>query len=126
MIFISVDKLKAVKSPLTYAAKMTSKRMRCIVLFSWTHAVIFTIILVVFIDIGYNQTRGDCAIIGENKKVVATVIGVTHVTIPFVLLLVFYYKLMKFLRRHNQQMLHVAATQAAQERRRRNMFNQGK
>ena len=126
MVFMSVDKLKAIKSPLTYTAKMTTKRMRYIVLFTWAHAVIFTIILVVFIEVGYNQTRGDCVIVGENQNVVLAVIGVTHVSIPFVLLLAFYCKLMKFLRRHNRQMLQVAATQAVQEGRRRNMVNQGK
>ena len=125
MVFMSVDKLKAVKSPLRYAAKMTKKRMRYIVLFTWVHAVIFAIILVAFIEVGYNQTRGDCAIVGENQNVVSAVIGVTHVAIPFVLLLVFYCKLMKYLRRHNRQMLRLATTQA-QQGRRRNMFNRGK
>ena len=126
MVFMSVDKLKAVKSPLTYAAKMTRKRMKYIVLFTWAHAVTFTIILVVFTEVGYNKTRGECAIVGENQKVVLAIIGVTHVTIPFMLLLLFYCKLMKFLRRHNRQMLQAAVTEDVQEGRRRNMVNQGK
>ncbi len=125
MVFMSVDRLNAVKSPIKYAAKMTTTRARRIILFIWAHAVIFTIILAVFIQFGYNRTRMDCAIIGENQNVVLAVIGVTCVTLPFLLLVVFYYKLMRFLRKHNREMFLAASTQTMQEGRRRNMVNQG-
>lgn len=123
MVFMSVDRLCAVKSPLKYATKITTKRIKCIILFTWTHATIFTIILAVFIQ--YNRTRGQCAIVGENQNVMLAVIGATHVAIPFVLLTGFYYKLMRFLKRHNRQMFQAAAAQAIEEGRRRNMLNQG-
>jgi hypothetical protein len=125
MVFMSVDRLCAVKSPLKYATKMTTKRLKCIILFTWAHATIFTIILAVFIQFGYNRTRGQCAIVGENQNVMLAVIGATHVAIPFVLLIGFHYKLMRFLKRHNRQMFQAAAAQAIEEGRRRNMLNQG-
>ena len=118
---MSVDRYLAVKSMLRYSRIITKKR---VVVFTWIHAVIFgSIIGPVLIRFEYNYRVGACGMVFHDRIVILTLIAIIYCVAPFLIIVVFNYKMVMHLRHHNRRILHRAEDQTISAR--RNSARQG-
>ena len=102
MIFISVDRYYAVRAPLSYKFKISRNRIAYMITYTWIHACGFTFGFGFTLGFGYNPQSGVCGILWDKNMVVSGVGAVTHIVVPFFLLLGLNVNLVVCLRRQNQ------------------------
>ena len=121
---MSVDRYLAVKSMLKYATIMTRKRVVGVVVFTWIHAVIFgSTIGPYVVRFEYNYRVGACGMVFDDRVVTLTLIAMIYCVAPFVIIVVFNYKMVMNLRHHNRRILHGAEDQTINAR--KNSARQG-
>ena len=121
---MSVDRYLAVKSMLRYSRIITKKRVVGVVVFTWIHAVIFGSIIGPFlIRFEYNYRVGACGMVFHDRIVILTLIAIIYCVAPFLIIVVFNYKMVMHLRHHNRRILHRAEDQTISAR--RNSARQG-
>ena len=114
---MSVDRYLAVKSMLRYATIMTRKRVVGVVVFTWIHAVIFGSTIGPFVvRFEYNYRVGACGMVFDDRVVTLTLIAIIYCIAPFVIIVVFNYKMIMNLRHHNRRILHGAEDQTIDAR----------
>ena len=121
---MSVDRYLAVKSMHRYATIMTRKRVAGVVVFTWMHAVIFgSTIGPYVVRFEYNYRVGACGMVFDDRVVTLTLIAIIYCIAPFVIIVVFNYKMVMNLRHHNRRILHGAEDQTINAR--KNSARQG-
>lgn len=102
MLFISVDRYFAIHTPLTYKFKLRGKRIAYMVTYTWLHAAAFVCGFGLILGIGFNTQIGICGILWDSNMAVSTVGAITHIVLPFFLLLVLNINLVMSLRHQNR------------------------
>ena len=102
MLFISIDRYYAIHTPLTYKFKLRGKRIAYMVTYSWLHAAAFVCGFGLILGIGFNTQIGICGILWDTNMAVSTVGAITHIVLPFFLLLGLNMNLVMSLRHQNR------------------------
>lgn len=102
MVCISIDRLYAIRLPLSYRSKMTAKRIAAMIGFTWVHAATFAFVFGFANGIGHNEVSVECGILWtEIHMAIAILVAITHIVLPFVLLALLNYNLVVGLRKQN-------------------------
>ncbi|XP_028410128.1 trace amine-associated receptor 7f-like [Dendronephthya gigantea] len=125
MIFISVDRYYAIRAPFKYKFMMGRSRIACMVGYSWLHSVAFIAGFGCTLGVGYDAHLGVCGVLWNNNMIVSSVAAVTHILLPFFLLLALNINLVVSLRNQNRTAVNnldyrqgqIWKTRQAQERR---------
>ena len=105
MVCISVDRFYAIRAPLKYKSKMTAKCIGAMIIYTWLHATTFSFIFTFVIGIGYNEQSATCSIVWDDHFEVSVFVAITHILLPFVLLIFLNYNLVISLRKQNRNLV---------------------
>ena len=106
MLFISVDRYYAIHTPLTYKFKLRGKRIAYMVTYTWLHAAAFVCGFGLALGVGFNTQIGICGILWDNNMAVSTAGAVTHIVLPFFLLLALNINFVVSLRHQNRNVVN--------------------
>jgi hypothetical protein len=106
MVFISVDRCYAIRAPLKYKSKMTGKCIVAMVIYTWLHATTFSFVFGFVIGVGYNKQSAACSIVWDDHFGVSVFVAITHIVLPFVLLMVLNWSLVTSLRKQNRNLMN--------------------
>lgn len=105
MVCISIDRLYAIRAPLKYKTRMTGKCIGLMIIYTWLHAALFSLIFGLIIGIGYNDLSAACSIVWNDHLGVSVFVAATHIVLPFVLLTVLNLNLVASLRKQNRNLM---------------------
>lgn len=126
LVCISVDRFYAVRFMLRYQSIMTRKRVAVMIAFIWLHSTIFVLIIGPFaIEVDYNPRLGICGIIFDDRMKMLILIALVYAIIPFVIVVIFNYKMAMCLWRHNRRMTTTGAIHPTDERNGRTRRREG-
>ena len=102
MICVSVDRYYAIRAPLSYKFKISGNRIAYMITYTWFHAAAFVFGFGFSLGIGFNPQMGVCGILWDNSTTVSGVGAITHIVLPFFLLLGLNINLVVSLKRQNR------------------------
>ncbi|CAB3991809.1 trace amine-associated receptor 7d-like [Paramuricea clavata] len=102
MICVSVDRYYAIRAPLSYKFKISGNRIAYMITYTWFHAGAFVFGFGFSLGIGFNPQMGVCGILWDNNMTVSGVGAITHIVLPFFLLLGLNINLVVSLKRQNR------------------------
>lgn len=104
MVCISIDRFYAVCAPLKYRSKMSARCIALMIVYTWSHAAVFSLVFGLVIGVGYNKLSAVCSIVWDDHLGVSVFVALTHIVLPFVLLTVFNWNLLSSLRKQNRNL----------------------
>ena len=102
MICVSVDRYYSVRAPLRYKFKISGNRIAYMITYTWFHSAAFIFGFGFAVGIGFNRQFGVCGILWDNNMVISAVAAISHIVLPFFLLLGLNINLVVSLRRQNR------------------------
>ena len=106
MVCISIDRFYAICAPLKYKSTMTGKCIALMIIYTWIHATLFSLIFGFAIGIGYNELSAACSIAWNDHLGVSVFVAATHIVLPFVLLTALNWNLVTSLRKQNRNLMN--------------------
>ncbi|EDO33929.1 predicted protein [Nematostella vectensis] len=87
LVMLGADRYIALSDPLRYRARVTLKTVHCMILYTWIHAVSFTIAPIFLAEMGFDELSLDCGIIWEESPLWFSAISMLlNIVCPFVFL----------------------------------------